>query len=295
MSEGIAPIELADDRRLDVRVSGPADGLPLVFHHGTPGAATPVRALERAAHAHGLRFVTASRAGYGGSTRHPGRTVIDVVADTRAVLASLGTRRCVVGGWSGGGPHALACAARLEGVEAALVIAGVGPFDAPDLEFLAGMGQDNHDEFGAALAGEDALRAYLGGQRQDLLTADRDGVIASMSSLLPEVDRAAIRAGSGDEFGEDVAASFHEALRVGVDGWLDDDLAFTRPWGFDLAEVTVPTAVWQGGEDLMVPIAHGRWLAEKLPAAAVHLEQDQGHLSVLLGRADRMIAELVDA
>lgn len=104
-------IDLGDGRLLELRVSGPSDGLPLVFHHGAPGAASPIRGLERAAHKRGLRLVAASRPGYGGSTRKPGRIISDVVADTSEVLDALGADRCLVAGWSGGGPHALACAA----------------------------------------------------------------------------------------------------------------------------------------------------------------------------------------
>src|SRR5436190_280844 len=128
--EAFDHVRLPDGRLLDLRVSGPADGLPLVFHHGTPGAATPLRALERAAHARGLRLVTTSRPGYGGSSRQPRRAVVDVVADTAAVLANIGAERCLVAGWSGGGPHALACGARLDAAAAVLVIAGVAPYGA---------------------------------------------------------------------------------------------------------------------------------------------------------------------
>ena len=108
-------LTLADGRRLDVRVSGPADGVSLVFHHGTPGAAPPYGALERAAHQRGLRLITTSRPGYGDSDRHRGRSIADVTGDLAQVLTALGIERCLVAGWSGGGPHALACAARLPG------------------------------------------------------------------------------------------------------------------------------------------------------------------------------------
>jgi pimeloyl-ACP methyl ester carboxylesterase len=286
----IDQLRLADRRRLDVRVSGPAGGVPLVFHHGTPGARTPMRALERAAHARGLQVVTTSRPGYGGSDRQAGRAVVDVVADVRAVLGWLGASRCVVAGWSGGGPHTLACAARLDEAAAALVIAGVAPYDADGLDWLAGMGEDNLTEFSAALGGEVALRRFLDQAREHLKDVTVDGIVSALGSLLPDVDRAVLT----DEFGEDLASGFHEALRVGVDGWLDDDLAFIRPWGFDLDEVRIPTAVWQGSADLMVPFAHGQWLASRLPHAAVHLEQGEGHLSIGLGALDRMLDELVD-
>jgi pimeloyl-ACP methyl ester carboxylesterase len=284
-----AAIELPDGRRLEVEVSGPEDGTPLVFHHGTPGSAYQFRAIQRAAHSRGLRLVTFSRAGYGSSTRRPGRSVVDVVGDVSAVLAHLGAERCLVAGWSGGGPHALATGARLaEQVAGVLVIAGVAPYGVADLDFLDGMGQQNIEEFGSAQQGEAILRPGLQTEAEQLRDTDAAGVIESLSTLLPDVDRAVVTT----EFGEDLVASFTGALRTGVDGWVDDDLAFVRPWGFALDEIAVPTFIWQGSEDLMVPFAHGQWLARHLPAAVAHLEQGEGHLSIGVGALDRMLDEL---
>ncbi|MEO7753082.1 MAG: alpha/beta hydrolase [Terracoccus sp.] len=284
-------IELPDGRHLDVAVSGPDSGTPLLYHHGTPGSVRAFRSLERAAHSRGLRLVTWSRPGYGVSTRRPGRSVVDVVDDVETVLDHLGAPRCLVAGWSGGGPHALATGARLAGrVAGVLTIAGVGPHDASDLDFLAGMGEDNLEEFGLALRGEEALRGFLDDAAPGLRAASPGDIIEEMRSLLPVVDQALVT----DEFGEDLAAAFHEALRVGVDGWLDDDLAFCRPWGFDLAETAVPTFVWQGSEDLMVPFSHGQWLGENVPGVTAHLLEGEGHLSVLVGSVDAMLDELVD-
>jgi pimeloyl-ACP methyl ester carboxylesterase len=284
-------VRLPDGRRLDMRVSGPAGGLPLIFHHGTPGAGTPVRALERATHTRGLRLVTTSRPGYGGSSRQPGRSVADVAADTAAVLAAVGAERCLIAGWSGGGPHALACAARLDAVAAALVIAGVAPYGAEGLDWMAGMGEDNIIEFSAALRGEDELRPYLLREREHLKDVAAADVVASLETLLPDVDRAVLTG----EFAEDTAVSFREAVRTGVEGWLDDDLAFASPWGFGLEEISVPAMIWQGTADLMVPFSHGRWLASRLPGASAHLEEGEGHLSVGLGALDRMLDELLGA
>jgi pimeloyl-ACP methyl ester carboxylesterase len=281
---------LPGGRRLDLRVSGPASGLPLVFHHGTPGAATPVRGIERAAHARGLRLVTTSRPGYGDSSRQPGRSVVDVADDIAAVLAALGAERCLVAGWSGGGPHALACGARLGAAAAVLVIAGLAPYGAAGLDWMSGMGEENITEFSAALRGEDELRAYLLPEGEQLSNITAGDIVSSLETLLPDVDRAVLTG----EFGEDMAASFREAVRAGVDGWLDDDLAFASPWGFSLDEISVPVMIWQGSADLMVPFAHGQWLASQLPGASVHLEDGEGHLSVGLGALDRMLDELVD-
>jgi len=283
-------VDLPDGRALDLEVSGPEGGMPLVFHHGTPGSVRQFRAIERAAHARGLRLVTFSRPGYGASTRQPGRRVVDAVADVAAVLTHLGAPRCLVAGWSGGGPHALASGARLpEQVAGILCIAGVAPYDAEGLNFLEGMGQQNIDEFGLALQGEESIRSSNEAEAVGLRNTDAAGLIEGMVTLLPDVDRAVLTA----EFGEDMVTNLAEGLRVGVDGWVDDDLAFVAPWGFSVSEIAVPTFVWQGSEDLMVPFAHGQWLAAHVPGATARLLQAEGHLSIGVGALDRMFDDLL--
>ena len=282
-------LTLPDGRRLDFEVAGPADGVPFLWQHGTPGSKVPSRRRVTTTSAHGLRTVTYSRAGYGASTRNPGRTVADVAKDVEVLLDHLEAPRCVVAGASGGGPHALATAALLpDRVAGVLTVAGAAPFDVPDLDFLAGMGEQNIEEFGAAIDGEPACRAFLEAAEPELRDPAPADIIASLHTLLPEVDRAVIT----DELGEDMAANLREALSTGVDGWLDDDLAFVRGWGFDLASVRVPAFVWQGSADLMVPIAHGRWVGEHLPAANVHLVDGAGHLSLAHDHFGEMLDEL---
>jgi pimeloyl-ACP methyl ester carboxylesterase len=277
---------------LDVVVSGPPDGAVLLYHHGTPGAVTPPPHVRSAAHARGLRLVTYSRPGYGSSTRRPGRRVADVEGDVTAVLDHLQASRCLVTGWSGGGPHALATAALLpDRVGAVLLMAGVAPWDAPGLSWLAGMGEDNVHEFGAAQRGEAELRAFLEAQVPALTAGTVQDVLEEMRSLVPPVDQAALT----DEFAAFLLASMQEGLRTGVDGWVDDDLAFLEPWGIDLsapARHGIPVFVWQGTEDLMVPAAHGQWLAEHVAGATGHVEAGQGHMSIVVGAIERMLDEL---
>jgi pimeloyl-ACP methyl ester carboxylesterase len=282
-------IELPDGRLLDIRVSGPEGGAPLVMHHGTPGSLVAFRSVEEAVHRKGLRMVTYSRAGYGGSTRKPGRSVADIAPDFAALLDHLGAERCVTLGWSGGGPHALAVAALVpERVAGVSLIAGVGPYGRPDLDFLAGMGEDNVFEFGAALEGHDTLAPALEEIAAGLRGGSLADMIASVSTLLPEVDVAALK---GDA-GEDLAALSAEALRKGAAGWIDDDLAFVSPWGFDPAGITVPTFLWQGDADLAVPFAHGRWLAGHIPGAAAHMLAGEGHISLFVNRIEDVLDEL---
>lgn len=283
-------ITLPDGRSLDIEVTGPDGGDVLLFHHGTPGAVTQLRWIQRAAHARGLRLVSCSRPGYGSSSRLAGRRIADVAPDVAFVLDHLRVDRCLVAGWSGGGPHALATGALLaDRVAGVLSIAGIVPDGLADLELTAGMGAGNVEEFGLARQGESALRPLLESHAPELAQADAEGLVEGLGTLLPAVDRAVLTA----EVGEDMAASFAEGLRTGVDGWLDDDLAFVQPWGFELSQLAVPVFVWQGSEDLMVPFAHGQWLASRIPGATSHLEQGEGHLSIGVGAMDGMLDELV--
>jgi pimeloyl-ACP methyl ester carboxylesterase len=286
----VTAITLPDGRQLDVEISGPDNGIPLIFHHGTPGSVTQFGAMRRAVHDRGLRLVTFSRAGYGDSTRLPGRAVVAAADDAKFLADHLDAPRFVTAGWSGGGPHTLATAAKLpDRVAGVLVIAGVAPYDAEGLDFLAGMGEDNVTEFSLVMQGEDAVRPGYERQAVEMRGGDAATLIKEMSTLLPDVDRAVIT----DEFGEDMVASFDEGLRLGVDGWIDDDLAFVKPWGFSLDEITVPSFLWQGSEDLMVPYAHGQWLAEHIPGVKAHLLQGEGHLSITVGALEQMLDELV--
>jgi pimeloyl-ACP methyl ester carboxylesterase len=288
--DGMTPVRTPDGRSLDVAVRGPEGATPLIFHHGTPGSLVPVRALQQGAEDRGLRLVTWSRPGYGASTRRPGRRVVDDADDVAVLLDHLGADRCLAAGWSGGGPHALASGARLaDRVAGVLCISSAAPATAEGLDFLAGMGEQNQLEFGAARSGEAELRRYLDEDAKNLRDVQCETLVAAMETLLPPVDRLAM---TGD-YGVDLAANLRESVRTGVDGWLDDDLAILDEWGFAVEDVTVPTFVWQGGEDLMVPAAHGRWLAAHLPRVVVHVLEGEGHVSAGSTRLGQMLDELV--
>ena len=277
-------------RRLEVLVEGPEGAPGLVFHSGTPSAAVRFPPLSEVVSAHGLRLGTWSRPGYAGSDPAPGRSVADVATDTASVLDAVGVGEFVTLGWSGGGPHALACAALLPGrCRAAATIAGVAPSDAEGLDWTAGMGEENVEEFALAMQGEAALTPYLEREGVALGRVSGEEVAASLGGLVSPVD---VRCLTG-EFAEYLAESFRRAMSSGVAGWRDDDLAFARPWGFDLASIDVPVAVWQGDQDLMVPPSHGRWLVEHLPDVRDHLHPGEGHLSLAVGALDRIVADLL--
>jgi pimeloyl-ACP methyl ester carboxylesterase len=184
----------------------------------------------------------------------------------------------LVFGQSGGGPYALGCAILSpERVIAAVSMSGPAPFDAEGLDFMAGMGQDNIDEFDAALAGEDALRTFLAEQREALLATSPQTMHQVMESLLSPVDKAVL---TGDLMDWLHAASIH-GLEPGYDGWLDDDVATIQPWGFDLSDNRVPVLIQAGQQDRFVPHAHAEWLIDNIPQATDALSADDGHLTLL--------------
>jgi pimeloyl-ACP methyl ester carboxylesterase len=289
-----ARLRLADGRSLDVWYDDApeaADGVPLVFHAGTPGSGFGFGPFTDAARRRGLRIVSWSRPGYGSSTRLPGRRVSHVAADTAAVLDHLGADRAYVAGHSGGGPHALACAALLpDRVLGTALIAGVAPWDAEGLDWLAGMGAENHEEFGAALRGDEDLAAFLRPFREEILRITGPQVAAMFRDLVDEVDREALTG----EYAQFVADNMREGQRESFAGWLDDDLSFTAPWGFDLASIGGQVHVWQGGHDRMVPFAHGEWLVANLPGACAHLHPEHGHMSLAVAGFPAIVDALLE-
>jgi pimeloyl-ACP methyl ester carboxylesterase len=273
-------VAAADGRLLDVEVSGPAEGATVVYHPGTPDSGTMFGPLVQAGAERGLRHVTYSRPGYARSTRQERRRVADCAADVTAILDHLGVEEFFTVGVSGGGPHALACAALLgERVIAVATVGGVAPWGADGLDWLAGMGEENIAEFGAVQAGEEALRRFLSEQVSQFGGASGEDLIGAMGDLVSDVDRQALTG----EYGDHLAHNIREALDDGIWGWFDDDMAFFAEWGFELGAIDVPVTIWQGEQDRFVPFAHGKWLAEHVPVARAELRHEHGHLSLAVG------------
>jgi pimeloyl-ACP methyl ester carboxylesterase len=280
-----------DGRTLAVADAGNESGPAVVVNHGTPGSRLLWRELIEDAEARGMRLIGYDRPGYGGSDPQPGRTAADAAGDVGAIADALGIEKLAVEGGSGGGPHALACAALLpDRVVAVASLAGVAPYPAEGLDWLDGMGQDNLDEFVATLAGREALERYLGKKVSEMLTAEPKAIAEALLSLLSPPDRAVLTG--------ELAEYFHEATRVGVeeqlDGWIDDDFVFVNPWGYRLEDIRVPVQLWHGAHDRFVPIAHGRWLAERIPGVDAHLTDEDGHLTIQLRRIGEVHAWLLE-
>jgi pimeloyl-ACP methyl ester carboxylesterase len=271
-------VQAPDGRTVAYAEWGDAKGSPVIALHGTPGGRLSRPHNEDKLRELGIRFVTYDRAGYGWSDRHRGRRVVDCVGDVVAIADALGIDRFATLGGSGGGPHVLAVAAKLgDRVTRAHCVVGIAPYGLDDLDFLDGMDPENVKEFGWALDGEERLMAEVPREAaavQERVAEDPSKILEGFD--LPEADIALLADPRTQEI---MRESVADMFANGAWGWIDDDLAFTWPWGFDLAEITVPVEVHYGADDVLVPAAHGRWLAAHVPGATAIVTSGAGHMT----------------
>ena len=282
MGVTVVEVDAGDGRRVEAMHTDVRGRPVVVTHGGTPSGVTEWPRFDELAEAAGLAVVSCNRPGYGASTARPGRTVATVAEDTRAVLDHLGVHEFVSLGVSGGGPHALAdgacLGARCRGV---VDVAGLAPPDLDGLVFLEGMADDNRALFAAAVSGEgmpelaEGLQAMVGSVTAELL-------LEAGPTMFPAVDAAALAGPEGPALAEFFAAMTRAAFASGTAGLVDDMLALTRPWGFDLASIDVPVVVWHGELDENVPQSHGRAIAAAVPSSTTRFRPEHGHLSILL-------------
>ncbi len=262
-------------RRIAVDDAGPESGFPVLVHHGGTRHLFP--GAVRDARASGLRLIGYDRPGQGGSDPRPGRVVADCAEDVRAIFASLGVGRAAVWGTSAGGPYALATAALLPEVVASVCLfASLGPYGQPGLDFAAGMGDGFREEIRVFFAEPDRARADFRAQSAEFAPLasspawwmDRWGELAGQD------------AAHSQEWADYLALVNRDGYAGGDEGWWQDWSASFLPWGFDLAAVRAPVALWHGLRDTSPPAAHSRWLAEHLPDATARFPADEDHANV---------------
>jgi pimeloyl-ACP methyl ester carboxylesterase len=268
-------LALPDGRTLHAYDGGGDDGddsrLAVFWHHGTPNVGAPPEPLFAAAAERSIRWLGYDRPGYGGSARRPGRDVASAAGDVARVADALGIERFAVMGHSGGSVFALACAALIqERVRAAVCVSALAPFEADALDWFDGMAPAGTAELRAAVKGPEDLR-------QRLESTDFD------PEQFTPADHEAL-AGPWGWLGR-IAG---EALEGGLDGMVDDDVSYVRPWGFKPEQVSVPVLFLHGGQDRIAPSAHARWLAERIPGSELWLRPDDGHISVLRHATDAL-------
>jgi pimeloyl-ACP methyl ester carboxylesterase len=222
----------------------------------------------------GVRLISFDRPGYGSSDRLVARRVADVAADVGSIADELGLDSFAVLGRSGGGPHALACAALLPGrVRRVGALVSLAPWEAEGLDWFAGMADSNVGSYTDAAFAPELLAARLV-RTAARIVADPASHLAELDRELPEVDRQVVRDVGLRKL---LAMNFAEALRYSAAGWIDDALAFCSPWGFDPADVVAPVLLWHGAEDVLSPVSHTYWLASKIVGSRVQIEPGAAH------------------
>ena len=235
-------------------------------------------------------IVTASRPGYGRSSRHEGHQVASAIDDATAALAHFGRRRYVSLGWSGGGPRSLASAALDDACVGAVALASVAPADV-DFDWTEGMGPENVEEFALSKVGGPAYEEYMESVGGVIATINADNLFDVLGGLFPDVDRNAL---SDDEGREVMADSIAYGCAQDWRGYYDDNVAMIGPWGFDVTTIETPVHLFYGDADLMVPPTHGAWLAAHVPHAVTHHRPEEGHVSIFSEHIDEL-AEVLSA
>ena len=277
-------ILLADDRRLSVAQCGTRGGTPVIYLHGTPGSRLNRYPFDDDLLELGVRLITYDRPGYGGSTRDFGRCVADAAKDVRAIIEDFELSRVPVFGHSGGGPHALACAARLgDLISRAASVAGIAPYDSSDEDWALGFPESTQSEFRAALTGPETLEDYLVKTNEFLDEGD-----AAPDLVMPGVPDVDGRFLSDPSVKDVMSNAMKLAIEPGLGGWIDDDIEFVTGWGFELTDIHVPCSLWHGVLDSLVPARHATLLASQMPRAELHLKEGEGHSSM-----QRMHPEIV--
>jgi pimeloyl-ACP methyl ester carboxylesterase len=267
-----------DNRTLAVEISGAPDGRPVFLLHGSPGSRRGPKPRTSVLYRQGVRLICYDRPGYGDSTRMPDRTVADAARDVRAIADHLGLQRFAVVGRSGGGPHALACAALMpDRVVRAAVLVGLAPTDAAGLEWYEGMSAVNAQTHAVAKRDTAELMLQMSTLAENT-AADPESLIESLRAQASEPD---LRFIGSSMYRRMLAASYADALQVGPYGWLDDILAFRDDWGFELETIERPVHLWHGAHDTFSPASHSRWLAQQIPKAEVHVQNGAAHFAAM--------------
>lgn len=286
MTNAIQTLELADGRSLEFVTLGDPSGATVVYHHGTPGSVHLAEGFAEQVAKHNLFLIGMSRAGYGNSSRHQGRSVANVVSDVRELLRHLGRGQYVAVGWSGGGPHALACAALDPSCLHAISLAGVAPV-VDDFDWTEGMGPENIEEFELARQGGPAYEAAMAHAVETFSGSTAENVVELFGGLLSDIDKQSLASVESREL---LARGIAMGLNTNGGGFMDDDQAFLSDWGFDVADIATPVTLFFGDEDLMVPARHGHYLGSTIPNVTVRHMPAEGHVSLVLDHGDEIFS-----
>ena len=162
--------------------------------------------------------------------------------------------------------------------------------DAEGLDFFEGMGEQNIEDTRAALESDEAHLAVLEREREEFLAISPEELVDVLETLLGPADREVLTG----RIATYLLESMRDAVEGSLDGWFDDGVALTQPWGFDLASIRVPVLHWLGEQDKFVPFGHGVWLSQHIPGVESRLSPEDGHLTLFEHRVPEVHAWLLE-
>ncbi|MFD7579036.1 alpha/beta fold hydrolase [Kitasatospora sp. NPDC059817] len=267
-------VKAPDGRALAVESLGDPRGRPVFLLHGMPGSRVGPHPRSTVLYRLGVRLISYDRPGYGDSTRQFGRRVSAAAADVRAIADDLKLDGFAVLGRSGGGPHALACAALLpQRVSRVAVLVGLAPRNAAGLDWYAGMTPSNVHAYQEAERGHGRIADAMEFRSRQI----KDDPVRLLNGLRPELSPTDREVVADNGLRRMLQSNYREAFRHGADGWIDDVLAFTADWGFKVEDIAVPSWLWHGTDDQFSPVEHSRWLGDHIPGAELFLEPGAAH------------------
>jgi pimeloyl-ACP methyl ester carboxylesterase len=204
--------------------------------------------------------------------------VADAAGDVATIADCLGIDQFGVVGRSGGGPHALACAAELPArVHSAAALGSLAPFDAEGLDWWDGMAKSNVRAYHDAGADEESLSAELASRARQV-RRDPESLLMSLWPELVSHDKRVV----GDiALRRIIAETYAEALEESACGWIDDVLALRRAWGFKPSDITCPVMLWHGGDDVFSPAGHTIWLSEQIKDSTHTVQSGAAHFNAV--------------
>jgi pimeloyl-ACP methyl ester carboxylesterase len=276
-------VTLSDGRKLGYADCGDPDGDPLLVFHGFPNSRVFGAIFDGPGREHGVRILAPERPGIGVSDPDPGRSLGDWPDDVVDLLDELGVESCPVLGISGGGPYALACAALApERTERAGVAVGVAP---PDSVSLRG-----RLPFLLARYAPPLVRYQL---RRDGRRAreDPEAYLQSRAAEAAPIDE---EYWLGELGGALLLTGVEARRHHGVDGLVRELALYGTPWDFDPESIEVPTFLWYGKADRIVPVEMGYYLSKRVPTAEAHFYPEYGHVSTVERNREGILSALLD-
>lgn len=268
-------LPLGDGRDLEYAINPVASDTAVVLHQGTLADLCEWGSWLEEFARRGVRAVAFNRSGYGRSSPKEDRVALDVGRDVGELADHLGLNAFVSVGWSGGGSHALATSIdpRCAGV---VTLAGIAPFAQDDLDFFAGLKDDDVAEYRAALRDITELLVMMEDPEHGNQWCEPDR-LAMASSAMTELN-----------------AAFARTSSFGLRCLIDDYHSYLSPWGFDVDAVRVPVVIFQGDLDENVPLGHARWLARHLPRSGLLVYPGEGHLSLVFRHRHDIVDAVLD-